>query len=345
MKQEGLRLSNRIKTTVHQILGTRLSNIIKLSENDFNQLINDIEADPLFENLRNGKIVKYKRFPRAGFSLSFLELNENISTDHTPIDVESIVETKQEAAKIIKKIGIENFKQYFLYNDENILNNEIAEKCRISIDEVKKITDLLNEISIHSEFYNPSMIDITSQIKYYKIASINKDRDGFVINFFSPNLAKGKYEINYEKLTEIKDKKIKSFIRKLELINTRKTTIYQMLERLILHQNEFLNTGDFEKRKLFTQRDLSKESKIDPSIICRSIRNRSVEISSGSEIPLKDFFLNRKDIKKMLVKKVLEKNKEFLSAEKIKQIFKNDYKIDASRRSIAYYINELGKEK
>lgn len=151
----------------------------------------------------------------------------------------------------------------------------------------------------------------------------------------------GKYEIDYEKLEKIKDKKTKSFIRKLELLNLRKTVVYRILERLIGHQKEFLSTGDLEKRNLLTQKELSKEIITNPSIVCRVIVNRSVETPLGMEIPLKNFFVNQKDIKKLLVKRTIEKSKKHLSAEKIKQILKNDHQVNISRRSIAYYIGEL----
>lgn len=344
--KHGLKLSTNPKTVIYQILRTRLSNIVKLSERDFNQLINDIESNPLFEKIRNEKIVKYKRFPKTGFSFNFLGLNEDISADYTPIDVEPILKTKQETIKIIKKIGIEKFKKYFLYNEGNTPNNELTQKCGISIDEVKKIVDLLNEMAIRSEFYNPSGIDIALQVRYNKIASIEKsDKDGFVINFFSPNSARGKYEIDYEKLVGVKDRKIKSFIRKIELINTRKAVIYQVLEKLLYCQERFLNTGSLEERRLLTQKELAKEISVDPSVVCRVLSNKSVQIPSGKEIPLKTFFLNEKDIKRNLVKKIIRKNEKKLSAEKIKQILKEKHGINISRRSVAYYLSELNSER
>ena len=336
-----IKTTNLVKTTVRQILGTRLANIIKLSEKQFNHLIGEIESDPLFEKLRYEHIVKYKRFPKTDFSYNFLELNENISADRTSVDVESILKTKQETIQIIKEIGIERFKKYFLYNEDNISSDEIKEKCGIGIGKVKKIIDLLNKISIHSEFYNPSGLDITAQIIYNKIASINKDNDDFVINFFSPNSARGIYEINYDKVGNINDKNIKSFIHKLELVNLRKTSMYRILEKLVSSQKDFLNTGNLEKKKLLTQKMLSNKIGVDPSIICRIIADKSVELPSRREVPLKDFFCNIKDIKKAIVKKVIEKTKEYLSAEKIRWILKKDYKIDISRRNITYYISEL----
>ncbi|MFH1540714.1 MAG: hypothetical protein ABID79_02535 [Elusimicrobiota bacterium] len=342
-----LRTSNlvRMKTSARQVLGMRLSNIIKLTEKEFNQLVIDVESDPLFENLRKEKIVRHKRFSKTDFSTNFLELNENIASDQTSVGVVQILETKQEAIKIIKEIGIEKFKKYFLYNEDNISNDEIAENCGIEIDKIKAIIELLNEISIQSEFYNPSKTDTTTQIGHHKIASINSDGDDFIVNFFSPNLARGKYEINYDKLEKVKDKDKKSLIHKLELINLRKTNIHQILEKLVSHQKDFLNSNDSEKLKLLTQKMLSKEIDVDPSIICRIITNKSIELPSKKEILLKDFFCNKKDVKKLIIKKIIEKNEKYLSAEKIKWILKNDYKINIPRRSIAYYISELNKAK
>ncbi|MDD5688414.1 MAG: hypothetical protein PHE88_11360 [Elusimicrobia bacterium] len=341
MKQQ-LKLNPAIGTSICQILGTRLTNMVKLSDNRFNQLINELEAHPFFEKLKNENIVRYKKFHRGGFYSQFLELNENLSTDHTSPDVELILETKQKAIQIIKKIGLSNFQKYFLYATDNISNNEMATKCGISVNEINIVVKLLNEISIHSEFYNPSKLDIKSQIKYNKLALVERtSNDDFTINFFSPNLARGKYEIDYEKLEILKNKKIKSFVRKLELVNIRKTVIYKILESVILHQKEFLFSSDLDKRRLLTQRELAEHINVNPSIICRSIMNKSIEFRSGKEIPLKNFFLNKKDIKISLIKTIINKNKANISAEKIKKIIKNDYRIDIPRRSISYYMNEL----
>src|SRR3989339_310171 len=341
MKQQ-LNLSTSLKTTVSQILGTRLANIIRLSEKEFNQLIKQLESDPLFEKLKNDKIVRYKRFPNTGFSNAFLELNENLSMDHSVIDIGSILEKKEEVIKQIKQLGMEDFKKYFLYNDDNLSYSEIAKNTGISVEEVKKIIDLLNEISIQAEFHHPLPLDISSQIKYNKIASIDKDVKGhFVINLFSPNLVRGRYELDYEKLKQINNRKTQALVNKLELINARKTIIYQILEKLISYQKDFLNTGNLDNRRLLTQKDLSKEINVDPSIVSRIVKNRSVVIPAGREISLQEFFSNKKDIKKLLTRKIIEKNKKKLSAEKIKQIIKKEYRVNISRRSIAYYLDEL----
>src|SRR3989339_628145 len=295
-----------LKTTIRQILGTRLTNIIKLSEKEFNLLIKELESDPLFEKLRNERIIRYKKFPNTGFSNAFLEFNENISIDHSIIDIGSILERKEEVIRKIKQIGIEDFKKHILYNDDNLSYSEIAEKCKVTVDEVKKIIDLLNEISIQSEFHNPSSIDISSQIK---------------------------------------NRKMQSLVNKLELINARKTLIYQILEKLISHQKDFLATGNFDNRRLLTQKDLSGEINIDPSIVSRIIKNRSVVIPAGIEISLQDFFSNKKDIKKLLTRKIIEKSKSKLSAEKIKQMIKKEFRVNISRRSVAYYLEEFKLKK
>ena len=282
--------SNVTKATVHQILGTKLAGIIKLSEEQFNCLINEIESNPLFEKLRHEQVVRYKRFPKTGFRCGLLQLNENISVDTSPADVEPILETHHDTIQTIKEIGIEKFNKYFLYNDDNISIDEIKERCGIGVDRVKKIIELLNEISIHSQFYNSSGLDITAQINYNKMASVDRDKNDFIISFFSPNLARGRYEINYDKLVGIKGKNIKTYVRNLELVNLRKTSVYRILEKLVSIQRGLVNTGNSEKKRLLTQRMLSREINVDPSIICRIVMGRSIENPSGKEIPLKDFF-------------------------------------------------------
>ncbi len=187
----------------------KLSQFLALPENEFAQLIKEIENNPLFRKLiypadSKEKIFAYGRFPMTGLSSNFYELKEEFLRERNCPDVESVIDRKKEVLKICKKVGIDNFNKYFLYNEGRFSLEEIADECEIKLEEVKKIIDLVNEIAVYSEFYEPTSFTLQGQIRYTKIAKIEKNEEIFMVKYYSPHLARGRYLIDYEKIEKLK---------------------------------------------------------------------------------------------------------------------------------------------
>jgi hypothetical protein len=330
-----VRLTGRLQTRQTQKLTWRieLSNLIELPEDKFAEIVKNIEREPLFERLMySERVISYARFPYTQLSGNFYELKEGITADSGSFNVESILEAKNAIIRLVKQLGLDKFEKYFLYNKNNLSPHEISLECKLIIEEVKRINDFIDEISIHNEFYNPSTIGFSPQIRYTRVASIERNNEDnmeneFMINMFSPHLARGKYVINYEKRDDMKKRnvfskeevrRINELIKKLELFNVRKSTIYRIIKNILDRQINYFKSNDLKDLVPFSQKELAQKIGIDESI--------------------------RKEIRKNLIKEIIiteSTERALLTDNDIKRKLNETSGISISRRSITACRKEL----
>jgi DNA-directed RNA polymerase specialized sigma54-like protein len=326
--------------------------LLEMPEEEFHRLIAEIEENPLFKKLQQEKrVIRYQRFPKTDISSSFYPLKEEILADKGSLDVESLLLNKEHIVRQIQRLGPEKFKRYFLYSEPDMSVEDIARECDLGVSEVQKINSLIDELSILSEFYNPSALNNREHgIHYSKIASVERDSDGFIIGYISPSFAKGRYSINYENFEELKKngtfsdieaKEAKQMFWKLELINTCKNTLTQVLQGIVEKQTLYFESGDLKALLPFSQKELAKKIGLVPSSISRAIRSKSLDTPWGEEKSLKDFFPRPRRFKKELVRRLLEAETEPLSDEAIKGSLDKQFGVSISRRSVASLRKEL----
>ena len=327
------------------------ANLLEMPEEEFRRLIAEIENSPLFKKLhREDKVIRYQRFPRTDISPNFYQLKEEIVADTGSLDVESVLLNKEQVVRQIQRLGLEEFKRYFLYPEPDMGVEDIARECDLEISEVQKINSLVDEFFILSEFYNPSALSAEHGIRYSKIASVERGPDGFVIGYFSPSFARGRYAINHERLEELRRngtfadtdaKEAKRLLKKLELINIRKDTITQILRSIVEKQALYFESGDLKALLPFSQKELAKKLGLVPSSISRAIRGKSLDTPWGEEKPVKDFFPRPRRFRRELIKQLLEAEIEPLSDEAIKGRLDREFGVSISRRSVASLRKEL----
>ncbi len=160
---------------------------------------------------------------------------------------------------------------------------------------------------------------------------------------------RGKYSVNYEKLNRLKEQsqftkrqiqEINNLLKTLEMINTRKNTLYRILQAIIKKQNKFLDSGDFSKKVSLTQKEIAQVLGVNPSLISRAIEFKSVELPWGQELPLKAFFPDRKTIIKEFLKEIFEGSGDEFTDRQLVNLIKKQLRMDISRRSINDYRRE-----
>lgn len=335
----------------------KLSNFMELSGRDFADFVRRVEGDPLFIRLtysrnREEKAISYKRFNRTGISRYFYELREEAIPARYSFNLTPLLVNRRGVISLIKKLGMDKFKRYFLYNEKEMASEDIAIKCNIDISDVKRINNLIDEMSIHSEFYTSSVIIKGEKIHYSKIASIEKGDDGsYYIGYFPPSLIRGRYFINYEKIWNLKKnnafsreelKTLDRLLRDLELINKRKTTTHQIIQNIIRIQFPYLKSRDPLHLVPFSQSELARRMETDPSLVSRAISGRSIETPWQEEKPLKYFFPSNREVRKNLIRKIVMEEKEAESDEQIRSVLKERFKISISRRAVSNCRKELG---
>jgi RNA polymerase sigma-54 factor len=350
----GLRMeqtrSQQMRQEPSQILRMEQANLLDMPEDEFQKLTVEIEKNPLFQRLyQKEKLIRRQRFPRTDIASSFYELKEEIVADKGSADVESLLLNREHIVRQIQRLGLEKFKQYFLFPESGMTVEEIAKECELDFSEVQKINSLINELSVLSEFYQPSAIS-SEAIHYYNVATIEKDKQGFIIGYSSASLARGQYSIDYNRFEELKasgafteaeNREARKLFKKLELINSRKNTITQILQHIIDKQALYLESGDLRAILPFSQQELAKTIGLAPSSVSRAIRGKSIGTPWSAEIPLKQFFPKPKRFKKELLKRLLETEEGLLSDEAIRARLREKFGVAISRRSVASLRKEL----
>ncbi len=340
-----------LQQSLAQVLRMEQAHLLEMSHEEFSRLIVDIEKTPIFQRLcGHDKVVGYQRFPRTDISSSFYRLREDRAASRGSMDVESLLINKEHIISQVRRIGLEKFKRYFLLPESALPLDEIASACDLEISEVEEINDLINEFSIMSEFYHPSEVT-SSLIRYSKVASVERDKEGFLIGYFSPSSARGRYVINYERfeklrldsvLNEREVREAEQLFKKLELINSRKNTVNLVLQSIIERQALYLESANPRSLLPFSQKELAERIGLAASSVSRAVRGKSIDTPWGQEVPLKQFFPKTKALKKGLLKQLLEGENSLHSDEAIRAELQEKFGVSISRRSVANLRKELG---
>jgi RNA polymerase sigma-54 factor len=159
------------------------------------------------------------------------------------------------------------------------------------------------------------------------------------------NYSKDKIALDYVK------EKINNAMFLIKSIESRKNTLYKVIEEIIDIQRDYFDYGE-EHIKPMTIKNISSNLGLHESTVSRAIRDKYIAINNGKIKKLKDLFsnalscsdeeLSTLNIKKM-IKDILAKedNKKPYSDSVLCNIL-NNQGVDISRRTIAKYREELG---
>jgi len=342
--------SVQMQQGLRQIVRMQQASLLQMPQDEFHRFIIEIEQSPFFLRLyREEKLIHHQRFPRTNIPSSFYQFNEEMVADTGSLDVESLLLNKEHIVRQIQKLGVERFNRYFLFPESGMTLEEIAGECDLDVSEVQEINSLIDEFSIMSEFYHPS--NFTSGVIHYsKVASVDRGKDGFVISYFSPSFARGRYLVNYERFEELdgsgafskaEAREARQLFKKLELINSRKDTINRILQNIIQKQALYLETNNSKSLLPFSQKEMAKTIGLAPSSVSRAIRGKSIDTPWGEETPLECFFPRPKRFRKELLKQLLETDGRLSSDETIRAILQEKFGVAISRRSVANLRKEL----
>jgi len=342
--------TQQMRQELRQTMRMEQANLLEMGEEDFNRLIVDTEHDPLFKKLyRQEKLIRYQRLPRTDVSASFYQLEAELVADRASPDVESVLLNQEPVIGRIRELGLEKFKRYFLFPESGMSLEDIAGECRLSLAEVKRINRLIDDISIMGEFHQPSAVS-SGHIRYTKVAAVEKDEKGFIIGYHSPALARGRYLIEYERFEEMKAsgsltpaeaRQARQLFRRLELINSRKNTLTQILQAVIDKQAAYLESDSVRSLLPFSQKELAEKIGLAPSSVSRAIRGRSIDTPWGAEVPLKDFFPRPRRFRLEILRRLLENDNGLASDEAIRTKLREELGVAISRRTVANLRQEL----
>ncbi|MCX8126089.1 MAG: hypothetical protein N3E40_02950 [Dehalococcoidia bacterium] len=346
MKQElvtGMRQEMRLSLLMEQ------AQVMEMPEDEFLRLVKEVEQSPLFRRLyEREKVVRRERLPGTDISRRVFELEAGTVTAPGSFDVETLLSTRDDLVNLVRKVGLENFKRYFLYPETDLGPEEISRVCGLSESEIRRLNQLVDDFSVAAEFYHPSALgDQTT--RYSKVAAIEPGPEGLTIAYYSPGHARGRYVIDHERLERLKEsgaftsaevKELSGLVRKLEMINRRRDTLFRILEMVMARQRLYLETGDPRALLPFTQKEVAEKTGLAASSVSRCLAGRSIDTPWG-EKALKDFFPHPRQFRRELVAKVVADEGKPLSDEMVRRRLQDTFGVAISRRSVASLRKEL----
>ncbi|MEW6142505.1 MAG: hypothetical protein AB1597_05015 [Chloroflexota bacterium] len=344
LRQEpALRQEQRLAVLMEQ------AQVLEMPEDEFLRLIKEVEQSPLFRRLyQRERVVRRERLPGTDVSRRVFEADALAAVDTGSFDAESLLSVRQDLAGLVQKVGLENFKRYFLYPEADLRPGEVARACGLSEVEVGRINGLIDDFSVAAEFYHPSALG-DRVVRYTKVAAVEHGPEGFVIGYYSPGHARGRYVIDHEKLARLKEagvfstaevRGLRDLIRRLEMINQRRDTLLRILEMVVARQKLYLESGDPKALLPFTQVEVAKKTSMAASSISRCLAGRSVDTPWG-EKALEDFFPRPRRFRRELVAQVVAGEDKPLSDELVRRRLQEKFGVAISRRAVASLRKEL----
>lgn len=328
----------------------RLASVLQQPEYRFIEFIKAVENEPLFKKLASPshspsepRIIKTAHFPGTRWAFSGTQFNELISPDSGGVDVEGLLNEHQDVAASITRLGSESFERYFLYGDELLSDADIAAACGIPAEMVEKIRHFVDTLAVHGEFAGPAAPAPEKRLVMHRIAVLEAEEQGeIMIRFFSPRLCAGRYVVDRDGLARLRAagslnaeelSGIELLLRKIELINARKSTLYQVVRQLTRRQEAYLRSGNDRQLVAYPQKELAADIGIDDSFVSRSLAGRSIVTPQGREKPLKFFFPSQKSVRAGIVAGIIEERGDITDRE-VQDILRERYGIAVARRTV-----------
>lgn len=315
---------------------THLAECLELPDRMFVGLIKTMESDRLFRRLyfpsyQEERVISMKRFPHTDLAPFFYRHVKALPCG-TGVRV---------VKRVMKEVGGDHFLHFFIYNEAHLTPEQIAANCGLSIDTVLAVQEYLN--SAYSRSGRIALIR-----KQMIMTSSGHEDEKLVILFFMPALARGRYIIDYQRLSYMNSRlfslneqvRIKQLIRTVEVINLRKQIMHRLIIRLLESQRQYFVTGDPSKKAALSQVQMAHDLCVDKSVICRSVKNRSI-VFNGSTIPLSELFLKRNAVVQHMLRTIIEEERKVLSDEQLRKKLFLRFHIGVSRRSVAMYRKAL----
>jgi RNA polymerase sigma-54 factor len=336
-------LTTKLKTrTAARIRGRmKLARLMEMPEAELAGLALRLEASPLFRSLADSKIIMPAAVPQARIAARrFAGYGLRLAGAGMP----GLADGDCEVVRLMRRIGQDRFEKWFL-RSEGSGDRDRAEGCGISTEDARKLGDFMDRAFIQGEFEGPGP---AAPAKVFSpVAGIDLQDGKPALAFFHREVWKRRYRIDDDRLAEhlralppAEAEKARRLVKRLRLLEQRKTTLYRLLEEVLEAQAEYLRTGDPAERRPLTQRALAAGLGTAPSVLSRLISNKSVQLPWGLEAPLALLCPSAKSVHREHVRALACANPNWRD-EELRRELERRHGAKLSRRSIAQYRKDL----
>lgn len=244
-------------------------------------------------------------------------------------------------------------------NHQGKLSLEIKEAAQIffdskaekNIEEIKRIykkiqsldlKEALNSVNPCAEYVEADLT-VKKNETGFEIISNESNNFNLQINSYYLKLLKNNSDSEVE---EYLKKKYKAALWLIKSIEQRKNTIIKILQAVIDKQSDFFEYG-LKHLYTMTMQEIAEQIEMHESTVSRATTNKYIQTPHGT-VPFKMFFnsgidnLSSVSIKAIIIELIKNEDKKSpLSDAKIVEIFKKEYELDFSRRTVAKYRKSL----
>lgn len=336
----GLRASAGAGASVQGYL--KLARLLEAPESELAESVKLAEATPFFKRLLAERVVRVDPFPESRFaSRRFGGWGLRTSSEGLP----QLLDGRDELLELMRGIGQEEFGACFL-KGEKLTDAERARRCGVSAADCARVRAFLDKVYIQEELEGPAAAAPAKT--FSAVAGISLENGKAVLAFFNRDIWKGRYAVDETRLSELlrrvppaDARRLDALLKRLSFIDRRKSTLYRVLEEVVLEQASYLVSGDPGTRKPFSQKALAERVEASPSVINRLVANKSVQLPWGVEAPLTALLPSSKKLLRDRLHDIAVEN-SMLSDEGLRLALSEKHGVLLSRRSIAQYRADLG---
>lgn len=323
--------------------GMKLARLLEMPEADFEKRVRELESEAFFRDLLATRVVSIAPYANTGFGARrFGGWGLSTASD----GLAGVLDGQGELAQLLQRVGQERFEECFL-RDEGMADLDCAKRCGISMDDAMRLRELVNKLYVQAEFDDGQATAAPSKT-YSTVAGVAMDGKRPMLAFFNREIWKGRYQIDEKRRDQVaadlapqEARRLEKFLRELELLDRRKTTLYRVLEVLVQEQTDYFASGDLTTRRALTQREVCQKLDVDASVLNRLIANKSIELPWGLEAPLKSLLPSRKSLLRDRLYDLIQEHPTATDVELGRRLHRL-YGVKLGWRSIAQYRTELG---
>ena len=333
--------SHSARTKAAAMGAMKLAQMAKMSEEEFESFLKKIEDNRFFKLLKASGAVSLAEFPNARYAAKkYAGYGLKMSAGGLP----ELADGACDLVGLIQGIGQKKFEACFL-KDAVMSDVERAEECEIAVKDAARLRDFVNRAFIQAEF--ESAPEAPASKVFSAVAGIELENGKPVLAFFHREIWKGRYKVDGEKLSEAlkglpasEQTAVEKLVRRMELADKRKSTLYRALEIVMERQADYLLTGEPVRRSPLPQKVLAAELEVHPSVLNRLISNKSIELPWGTEAPVSVLLPSSKAINLERLYAIAVENPELTDTELCAEL-KIRHGVELSRQSIVQYRKDL----
>ncbi|RAK07892.1 RNA polymerase sigma-54 factor [Halanaerobium saccharolyticum] len=204
------------------------------------------------------------------------------------------------------------------------------------------LKEALNSVNPCAEYVKADLTVKRNETGFEIISNESNNFDLQISSYYL-NLLKNNSDPEVE---EYLKKKYKGALWLIKSIEQRKQTIIKILRAVIDKQSDFFEYG-FKQLYTMTMQEIAEQIEMHESTVSRATTNKYIQTPQGT-VPFKMFFnsgidnLSSVSIKAIIIELIKNEDKNNpLSDARIVEIFKKEYELDISRRTVAKYRKSL----